>query len=137
MFLRIPQVADPSARGIDGSRMPAPADLHGWLSEHPDLRVGPPRSVTVAGVPGERFDLRARFDRPAHVDPWCRQHEVVPCTFIAPGVNLPDGMRMRMTILRTEPEPLVIIQGGMSQADMAAVEEAGAPLLDSLRIGVP
>jgi hypothetical protein len=39
-----------------------------------------------------------------------------------------------MTVLRTGREPLVIVMGGMSQADVAAVEKAATPVLESLRI---
>ena len=39
-----------------------------------------------------------------------------------------------MTVLRTEPEPLVIMVG-LRGAVVAAVEEAATPVLDSLRIG--
>jgi hypothetical protein len=136
LFQRIPEVADPSIRGLQASRTPAPADLYEWFRDHPDLRVGPARPVTVAGVPGERFDVRVRFDRPAHLDPWCQRFSEFPCTFLAPGLNPGDGAHLRMTILRTEPQPLVITEGGMSAADLAAVEKAARPLLDSLQIGV-
>ena len=136
LFQRINEVVDPSARSIEAGRTTAPADLHVWLSEHPDLRVGPARPVTVANVPGEQFDARARFDEPAHRDPWCERHEVEPCTLLAPGLNPLDGMRLRMIVLRTEPEPLVITLGGMSAADLAALERAARPVLESLRIGV-
>jgi hypothetical protein len=137
LFLRITEVADPSVRGLEASRTAAPADLYEWLRAHPDLRVRPARPVTVAGVPGERFELRVAFDRPAHVDPWCRRFETVPCTFIAPGLNWPDGAHLRMTVLRMEPQPLVIVEGGLTAGDLAAVEKAARPVLESLRIGVP
>jgi hypothetical protein len=39
-----------------------------------------------------------------------------------------------ITVLRTEPEPLVIVMGGMTRADVAAVEKATTPLLESLTI---
>jgi len=137
LFQRIAEVADPSARRLQAARMTAPADLHAWLREHPDLRVGPARPVTVAGVPGERFELRARFDEPAIRDPWCERYRTEPCTFLAPGLAPPDGLHMRMTILRTEPQPLVITEGGLSAADLAAVKRAARPVFESLRIGVP
>jgi hypothetical protein len=136
LFLRINEVADPSVRGLEASLTAAPADLYEWLRGHPDLRVGPARPVTVAGVPGERFAVRVRFDRPTHLDPWCQQFTQVPCTFVAPGMNWPDGARLRMTVLHTEPQPLVIAEGGLTAADLAAVEKAARPVLDSLRIGV-
>ena len=136
VFLRISEVADPSVRGLEASRTAAPRDLHEWLSDHPDLRVGPVRPVTVANVPGERFRLRPEFDRPAHVDPWCARYTQFTCALIGPGLNWPDGAHLEMIVLRTEPQPLVIVLGGISAADLAAVEKAARPLLESLQIGV-
>jgi hypothetical protein len=136
VFQRISEVVDPSARSPQAALVPVPADLHAWLGEHPDLRVGRARPVTVAGVPGERFDVRARFDEPALRDPWCERYQVEPCTFLAPGLNPPDGMTLRMTVLRTGPEPLVITLGGITGEDLAAVERAARPVLRSLQIGV-
>jgi len=133
-FLRIAEVADPSVRGLAASLTAAPPDLYEWLRAHPDLRVGPRRPVTVAGVQGERFALRFQFDRPAHVDPWCRRNTLVTCAYVGAGLNWPDGARIAITVLDTRPEPLYIVMGGLSQADVAAVEKAATPLLDSLQI---
>lgn len=135
IFLRVDEVADPTVRGLAASLTAAPADLYEWLRDHPDVRVGPARAVTVSGVAGERFAIRMAFDRPVHVDPWCRQNEVFTCTYLAPGMNFPDGSRAVVTVLDTEPEPLTIVVGGMSRADVAAAEEAATPVLESLRIG--
>jgi hypothetical protein len=135
IFLRVDEVADPSVRGLAASLTAAPPDLYEWLRDHPDVRAGPARPVTVGGVPGERFAIRMAFDRPAHVDPWCLQNELYTCAYLAPGMNLPDGSRAVVTVLDTAPEPLTIVMGGMSRADVAAVEEAATPLLESLRIG--
>jgi hypothetical protein len=134
IFLRVLEVADPAVRGFLRSQVPAPPDLQRWMRDHPDLRVGPARPVTVAGVSGERFAVRVEFDRPAHLDPWCQRYSQVPCTYLGPGMNWPDGVRAVITVLPTGPEPLVIVMGGMSQADVAAVEKAATPLLESLRI---
>ena len=41
-----------------------------------------------------------------------------------------------MTVLRTEPEPLVIMLEHFTRAGLRDLEEAAAPVLDSLRIGV-
>ena len=136
LFLRISEVADPSVRGLEASRSAAPPDLHEWLSDHPDLRVGATRPVTIAKVPGERFRLRPEFDRPAHVDPWCARYTQFTCALIAPGLNWPDGAHVEMIVLRTEPQPLVIALFGISAGDLAAVEKAAAPVFESLQIGV-
>jgi hypothetical protein len=91
----------------------------------------------VAGVAGERFRARVEFDRPAHVDPWCERNELVTCAYLAPGMNWPDGSRLDVTVLRTQPEPLVIVMGGIAQGDVAAVKEAATPVLESLTITRP
>ena len=134
IFLRVSQVADPSVRGLAASQIPVPADLLQWLYDHPDLRVGPARPVTVAGITGKRFDVRPQFDRPAHVDPWCRRYHLVRCTYIAPGLNPPSGVHLRMTLLPTGPQPLLIVMAGNTATDVAAVERAAAPVLESLQI---
>jgi hypothetical protein len=134
IFLRVTQVADPSVRDLAASQIAVPADLHRWLRDHPDLRVGPARPTTVAGIRGERFDVLPQFDRPAHVDPWCRRYQLVQCTYLAPGLNPPSGAHLRVTVLHTEPQTLLIVMAGMSAADVAAVGRAAAPVLDSLQI---
>lgn len=133
-FLRISQVADPSIRGLAASQISVPADLYAWLRDHPDLRVGPAEPVTVAGIPGKRFDVRPQFDRPAHVDPWCRRNRLFDCTYLAPGLTPPSGAHLRMTLLRPGPQPLLIVMAGNTASDMAAVERAAAPLLQSLQV---
>ena len=86
--------------------------------------------MTVANVPGKRFRLRPEFDRPAHVDPWCARYTQFTCALIAPSLNWPDGAHLEMIVLETEPQPLVIVLFGISAGDLAAVENAAAPLLE-------
>ena len=133
-FLRIRQVADPSVRDLAASQIPVPADLYRWLRDHPDLRVGEAEPVTVAGITGQRFDVRPRFDRPAHVDPLCRRYQLFDCTYLAPGLSPPSGVHLRLTVLRTSPQPLVIAMAGRTASDVAAVERAAAPVLESLQV---
>ena len=135
-FSRITEVFDPADRGPEPSPRPAPADLYSWLRTHPDLRVGPAEPVTVAGVPGERFDVEVRFDRPTYPVPMCRQRLQVACTTFTPGVFIQDGTLLQMTILQTEPDPLVVTINHFTQAGLREMEQAAAPVLDSLRIGV-
>jgi hypothetical protein len=132
-FRRVSEVFETSPRGF---RVPAPDDYHGWLRKHPDLRVGPSRPTTVAGLPGEAFDVEVRFTRPVHRDAGCRGYVRDPCTAIAPGEAYADGTRIRTIFLRTSPGPLVINQIGRTAADLDALTAAAAPLLESLRIRV-
>jgi hypothetical protein len=129
------EVYDPSVRGLQASRTSAPADLYAWLRAHPDLRVGRAEPVTVAGVPGRRFSIEVRFDRPTHPDPECRRRFQVTCTALTPGASFQTGTLFRMTILRTEPDPLVIEVDHFTRSGLREIEQAAGPLLESLRIG--
>jgi hypothetical protein len=133
-FTRVLEVYDPTVRALAASLAPAPADLHGWMRDHPDLRVGRTEPVTVAGVPGESFGVEVRFRRPAHGDPRCRERFQVTCTALTPRMSFQDHTLLRVTILRTEPEPLVIMHEHFTRAGLRDLEEAAAPVLDSLVI---
>lgn len=134
-FDRILEVYDPAVRGLDAARTAAPTDLLGWLRDHPDLRVGAAASVTVAGVPGTSVPIEVDFTRPAHNDPFCRER-MLRCTLIFPTASAPDGTRVRLIVLRTEPEPLVITTSAVNARRLAALERVAAPVLESLRIGI-
>ena len=135
-FTRVLQVYDPAVRGLAASVASAPPDLHAWMRAHPDLRVGPERPVTVAGVPGDSFLVTVRFRRPTHDLPECQTRFQVTCTALTPKMAFQDGTLLRVTVLRTEPEPLVIMQEHFTRAGLRDLAEASAPVLDSLRIGV-
>ena len=134
-FTRVLEVYDPAVRSLAASLAPAPTDLHAWMSAHPDLRVGPVEPVTVAGVPGRRFDVEVRFRRPTHGDPRCREQAQVTCTALSPRLSFQDHTLLRATVLDTEPEPLVIMLEHFTKPGLRDLEEAAAPVLDSLRIG--
>jgi hypothetical protein len=134
-FSRVTEVFDPRGDDLRRSRMPTPRDFHGWLARHPDLRVGAARTVALADVPGEAFDVDVRFTRPAHADPSCRQRGLGLCTRVSLVGSYPNGARMRMIVLETEPQPLTITMTGRSADDLAEVEVAAAPILQSLLIG--
>ena len=135
-FSRLVEVYSPEVRGLRASLTEPPADLAGWLRAHPDLRAGPESPVTVAGVPGVTFRVQVRFDRPVHSEPYCRQRFLITCSAISPILSLRDGDRLRFTVLRTEPYPLVISLDAGDAQTLAELEDAAAPVLDSLRIGV-
>jgi hypothetical protein len=134
-FDRIPAVYDPAVRGIEAARASTPVDLIGWLRRHPDLRVGAAEPVTIAGVRGTRVPIEAAFSRPAHNDPFCRER-LRRCTLLWPTASLPDGARVRLIVLATAPEPLVITTSAANARRLAQLERAAAPVLDSLRIGI-
>jgi hypothetical protein len=134
-FDRITEVYAPRVPGLEASRVAAPADLQDWLRRHPDLRVSGSEPVTIGNVPGRRVEVEVRFSRPAHSDPFCRQRFLRTCTLLAPGISFLSGTRLSVTVLATEPQPLVITVGGVNERALAAVDKAAAPVLDSLRIG--
>jgi hypothetical protein len=134
-FSRVTEIFDPTVADLRASREPAPPDLHGWLAQHPDLRVGPAEPVAVGDVPGETFAVTVRFERPAHADPRCRRAGVGVCTRVSLVGSYPDGQRMRMIVLATEPQPLTITISGRSADGLAEAEAAAAPVLASLLIG--
>jgi hypothetical protein len=134
-FTRVLQVYDPAAPGLAGSVIPAPRDLYAWMREHPDLRVGPSRPVAVAGAQGDRFDVEVRFRRPTHGNPACRERFQVTCTMLTPKMSFQNHTLLRVTILQTGLEPLVIMEEHFTRAGLRDLEEAAAPVLDSLRIG--
>lgn len=134
-FDRILEVYDPAVRGENTSRTATPADFVDWLRDHPDLRVGTSEPVTVAGVPGTSTPVEADFTRPAHNDVFCRERRL-RCTLLWPTAFFADGTRLRVIVLRTEPEPLVITTVAASARRLAELERVAAPVLDSLRIGI-
>ena len=136
-FTRILEVYDPAVRSLPASLAPAPTDLHDWMSAHPDLRVGPAEPVTVAGLPGDRFDVEVRFRRPIHGDPRCREQAQVTCTALTPRLSFQDHTLLRVTVLDTEPEPLVIMLEHFTRAGLRDLEEAAAPVLKSLQLTEP
>jgi hypothetical protein len=129
------EVYDPDVPGLRASLTTAPTDLHAWMRAHPDLRVGPTEPVTMAGVPGERFTIEARFDRPTHPDPECRRRWQLTCTALAPGWSAQNGQLTQLTVLRTEPDPLIVSLDHHTRAGMRELERAAAPVFESLRIG--
>lgn len=135
-FMRVLQVYDPAVPGLAASVAPAPPDLYDWMRAHPDLRAGPERPDMVAGVPGNTFNVTVRFRRPTHDLPDCRTRYQVTCSALTPRMAFQDHTLLRVTVLRTEPEPLVIMLEHFTRAGLRDLEEAAAPVLESLRIGV-
>jgi len=135
-FHRVSQVYEAGGRGLRGSLAAAPADMHRWLARHPDVRVGPRRPATVAGVPGTVFEAEISFTRPAHRDPWCWQELREVCTALAPAFMFPDGSRLRTYVLPAGSEPLLITLLALPGGDLDDLEEPAARLLDTLRIGI-
>ena len=105
------------------------------------------RPSRPARRPGAAGDGRRRARRavpsPGRVRPpgarWTRgapRYTQFTCALIAPASAGRTARTSTMIVLRTEPEPLVIVLHGLSAGDLAALEKAAAPVLESLRIGV-
>jgi hypothetical protein len=110
------------------------ADLRGWLARHPDLEVGPPQRVTVAGRAAESFHVAVRFRRPARSAAAC-QALLMVCTLIAPERFYRDGTQMRTIVLLATAPPLVIDLVSQTQRDLEKLEAPAADVLQTLRIG--
>ena len=55
-FVNAQEVYEPTRSGAPDA-VEAPEDMVGWFREHPYLRITEPKSVTVGGIEGERFDV--------------------------------------------------------------------------------
>jgi hypothetical protein len=75
-LVRVQQVLSPThtfATGADlgaaGAVQEAPADLVGWLRDHPRLQVGPPATTTVGSLPAVRVEVTVRDGYPSELCP--------------------------------------------------------------------
>ena len=46
----------------EGRRLPLPADLIGWIKDHPDVEAGEPVRLTVAGLPATSIDVTVTYE---------------------------------------------------------------------------
>ena len=60
----------------------------------------------------------------------------LPASAGAATLTLQSGTLMQMTILRIEPDPLVIVVDHFTRRGLREIEKATAPVLESLQIGV-
>jgi hypothetical protein len=114
--------------------IPAPRDVLGFLSAHPDITAEPPRATTLAGHEARVMDYRFSFDRPLHSALYC-QGQGFKCTQLGPdGVSHPDGERDRVWEVQTKRGPLYVVLAGWTDAAFAKGMKAAQPVLDSLKI---
>jgi hypothetical protein len=129
-FGRLPQVSDPKTNEV----VPAPSDLVAWLRAHPDLHVGAPVGVTLAGRRATRLDFTVAA-KPVHDDPFCIQRFQFHCALLAPGASLRAGSAGRLYVVPARPNPLLVVLVSSDPRRLPALLKGSAGLLDSLRIG--
>jgi hypothetical protein len=89
---------------VESKRLPLPADLIGWIRDHPDLESGEPTPLTVAGLPATAIDVTVTYpsDGP----------KGQTAQFIDDGVgslNLEFGIRERIVLVELPDRPLLIV----------------------------
>jgi hypothetical protein len=133
VFSRIFEVVDPAS-----GRLLYFDSLYDWLRRHPDLAVGRPEPVAIAGIDGMRFDEVVRFAerQPARAASACAR-VLRRCTLIAPGRYYENGTWMHTYVLPLASDnPLVIDVVGRTHRDLEKVEAPAAELLRTLRVSV-
>jgi hypothetical protein len=85
-------------------RLPLPADLIGWIHDHPDLEAGEPTEVTVAGLPAWAIDVNVTY-RPGGPKGQTVQ-------FVYDGIgswNLEYPSKKRIVLVDLPDRPLLIV----------------------------
>ena len=129
-----------------GREEPAPADPVRWIRRHPDLRVTRAARVTVGGRPATMLDTTVVFRTPVKHGRGCEQRYVspfqplngpiIPCTTLAPGFEVPRGMRITWLLL-TAPDgtPLLIEFDAFPVGQYQRLLPKAVELLGTLRFG--
>jgi hypothetical protein len=87
-------------------RLPLPADLIGWIRDHPDLDAGDPFRLTVAGLPATAIDVTVTYQPSGPKGDTAR--------FIDDGVgswNLEFPHKKRIVLVELPDRPLLIVFG--------------------------
>jgi hypothetical protein len=88
---------------VDTKRMPLPADLIGWIRDHPNLESGEPSQLTVAGWPATAIDVTVMYP------PDGPNGQTAQFIDIGPGSwNLEFGVKKRIVLLELSDRPLLI-----------------------------
>jgi hypothetical protein len=115
MSIGVPtRVTDPAT----GRATKAPADVAAWVEHHPDLRVTRRATTSVGGRPAHVLDTVVAFTTPVKHGTDCERRytspfqplegRIVPCTLLAPGFDVPRGMRMRWIVVPGHPTLTII-----------------------------
>ena len=96
-------VYDPA---IETRKLPLPADLIGWIHDHPDLETGEPVELTVAGFPATAIDVTVTYRAGGPKGQTAQ--------FIDDGVgswNLEFPSKKRIVLVDLPDRPLLIVFG--------------------------
>jgi hypothetical protein len=108
-------VYDPA---VEARLLPLPADLIGWIKNHPDLDAGEPVALTVAGLPATAIDVTVTY-RPGGAKGMTAQ-------FIHDGIgswNLEFPGKKRIVLVELPDRPLLIVFGSRPEFFDAAISQ--------------
>ena len=91
---------------IEGRRLPLPADLIGWIRDHPDVDAAEPVQLTVAGLPATAIDVTVTYESGGPKGQTAQ--------FIDDGVgswNLEAPNKKRIILVQLPDRPLLIVFG--------------------------
>jgi hypothetical protein len=91
---------------VETTRLPLPADLIGWIRDHPDLDTAEPFELTVAGLPATAIDVTVTYESGGPKGQTAQ--------FIYDGVgswNLEAPNKMRIVLVELPDRPLLIVFG--------------------------
>lgn len=91
---------------IEGRRLPLPADLIGWIKDHPDVDAAEPVELTVAGLAATSIDVTVTYESGGPKGQTAQ--------FIEVGVgswNLEAPNKKRIVLVELPDRPLLIVFG--------------------------
>jgi hypothetical protein len=108
---------------VESSLLPMPADLMGWIADHPDLDAGEPFELTVAGMAATAIDVTVTYasDGP--------KGQTAQFINIGPGPwNLESPSRKRIVLVQLPDRPLLIVFDSRPEFFDAAIGQFEAEL---------
>src|SRR5918994_6483366 len=117
-FHNVDEVYKPSELiDISGETTPPPADLVGWLEQHPYLQTDKPEPVTVGGIKGEQIDVVVG-ELPKNYPEGLCSFDCVQLTLGSVGDEwaVEEGNKDRVTVLEDVKGETVIIEFGSPAA---------------------
>ena len=117
-FVNVAEVYKPSELiDISGETTPPPADLVGWLEQHPYLQTDKPEPVTVGGIKGEQIDVVVG-ELPKNYPEGLCSFDCVQLTLGSVGDEwaVEEGNKDRVTVLEDVKGETVIIEFGSPAA---------------------
>jgi hypothetical protein len=108
---------------VETRRLPLPADLIGWIRDHPDLDAADPVELTVAGLPARAIDVTVTYEAGGPKGQTAQ--------FIYDGVgswNLEAPNKMRIVLVELPDRPLLIVFGSRPEFFDAGIRQFEALL---------